>query len=217
MQGRKLAAAAALMAAAISFGAVAATGPKVGATASWDKMQKFEYYLGQLAGALNFCNSFDLSNRMRELADLSPYGRKGWASLLAFDDLRGGRCGSYAADAEEVLADRDKLWSYLTDKYDCPGGQCAPEGSDASPTATCRAEADEHLASLPLDAADIKSVRMMSRDVGATHVATGRDGHEAWVRLDSCAGWLIIDLSRGCYPRQSFTRGDCAVEGLSRY
>src|SRR3546814_3076251 len=92
MQGRKLAAAAALLVAAISFGAVAATGPSVGPKASWDKMQKFEYYLGQLAGALNFCNSFELSGQVRELADLSPYGRKGWVSLLAFDDLRGGRC-----------------------------------------------------------------------------------------------------------------------------
>src|SRR3546814_1951924 len=126
-------------------------------------MQKFEYYLGQLAGALNFCNSFELSGQVRELADLSPYGRKGWASLLAFDDLRGGRCGSDVADAKEILADRDRLWTYLTEKYDCPGGECVPEGGNDSAAAECRSEAEEHQASLPLDAGAVKTVRMFIR------------------------------------------------------
>ena len=195
----------------------AATGPKVGPKESWTAMQKYEYYIGQLGSALNLCNSFDLANRLQDLAKLTPYGRQGWNSLLAFDDIRGGHCTRYADDASKLLEDREKLWSYLTEKYDCPGGECAPEGGDASATATCRPEVDEHLASLPLASGDVKSVRMLSRFVGATHVGAGKPGHEAWVRLNTCTGWLVIELSNGCYPRRSFTRGECTVDGVSRY
>jgi hypothetical protein len=97
--------------------AVAATGPKVGPKDSWDEMQKFEYWIGQLAGALNLCNYHDLASQLHQLANLSPYGQRGWASLLSFDDIRGGRCSSYAESAREILVDRDRLIEYLTDKY----------------------------------------------------------------------------------------------------
>ncbi|MGD1877515.1 MAG: hypothetical protein ACFB13_08450 [Kiloniellaceae bacterium] len=95
----------------------AATGPKVGPKDSWDEMQKFEYYIGQLGSALNLCNYFDLANQLQELAHLSPYGEQGWNSLLAFDDIRGGRCSTYAESARELLEDREKLRDYLMDKY----------------------------------------------------------------------------------------------------
>lgn len=192
--------------------AVAATGPKVGPKESWDEMQKFEYQIGQLAGALNMCNSFGLSARLRELSDLSPYGRQGWASLLGFDDIRGGRCGSYADSAEKLLNDRDKLWGYLTEKYDCPGGECAPEGGDDSPNAVCRSEAEEHLRSLQVSGDNIKVVRMFNPPNG--FLPNGKKGHEAWVRLDSCAGWLVVEMSRKCTLRRSFTRGACSIEGV---
>jgi len=215
MRGRMLAA---VLAVFISPAlAAAATGPKVGAKDSWDEMQKFEYQIGQLAGALNMCNNFGLSARLRELSDLSPYGRKGWASLLSFDDIRGGRCGSYAESAKKLLDDRDKLRGYLTEKYHCPGGECAPEGADDSLGAACRSEAEEHLAALPIPEKDIRSVSMVNRTVGATRVTTGREGHEAWVRLDSCSGWLIVELSKSCSPRQSFTRGACTIDGVKGF
>lgn len=208
--------------------AVAATGPKVGPKDSWDDMQKFEYNIGQLAGALNMCNNFGLSGRLRELSDLSPYGRQGWASLLGFDDLRGGRCNSYAESAEKLLDDRDKLWGYLTDKYDCPGGQCAPEDGNKSLIATCRAEADQHLMSLPVGSNEIKGVWMVRREAvgtrtpgvsGAEFNQRGVDdpGYEAWVRLGSCSGWLIIDMSFNCHPRDSFTRGECSIDGVKGF
>jgi hypothetical protein len=128
MQDRKwAAAAAAVVVAMISFEAAAATGPRVGPKESWDDMQKYEYYIGQLSGALGMCNHFDLSARLKTLADLTPYGRQGWQSLQVFDDIRGGRCGGYADSAQDILEDAEKLRHYLTDKYDCPDGKCAAE------------------------------------------------------------------------------------------
>lgn len=201
----------------LSVTAQAATGPKMGPKESWDDMQKYEYYIGQLSAAVRMCNYFELSSRLKALADLTPYGRQGWQSLQAFDSLRGGRCGSYADSAKDILADRERLRTYLAEKYDCPGGICAPEGGDDSATAICRPEAEDHLAALPLGKDDVMSVTLRSRQAGATRLTTGREGHEAWVRLNSCSGWLIIELSKACHPRQAFTRGDCTIEGISRY
>jgi len=218
MQGRKLATAGAVaLGLALSFAAHAATGPKVGPKESWDEMQKYEYYVGQLSAAAGMCNYFDLSARLKELADLTPYGRQGWRSLQQFDDLRGGRCGTYADSARDILSDRDKLWSYLTEKYDCPGGICAPEDGDDSAQAACRPEVDELLASFPLEKGDVRSVKTQSLLPGGNYIGNSKKGHLAWVRLNSCSGWLIIELSRGCHPQQSFTRGDCRVEGLGHF
>ena len=124
---KRAAAAAAVVVAMISLDAAAATGPRMGPKETWDDMQKFEYYIGQAGSALNMCNHFGLANDLKKLADLTPYGRQGWRSLLGFDDIRGAQCGNIAADAEKILSDRDKLWDYLTIKYNCPDGKCAAE------------------------------------------------------------------------------------------
>lgn len=118
MKTARLAAAVVMLAAGVSFGAVAATGPRMGPKESWSDMQKYEYYIGQLGAALGMCNHFDLSSQMKSLADRSPYGRQGWQSLQAFDDIRGGRCGSYADDAKGILEDAEKLRNYFSDQYD---------------------------------------------------------------------------------------------------
>lgn len=198
-------------------GAQAATGAGARPSADWSEMQKLEFYIGQLGGALNICGYFELSRDLTELAKLSPYGRKGLASIRVYDSIKGGYCGKLAADGKVLVGDHDKLLAYLQDTYDCVAGQCAPDEGDPSLLATCRAEADEHLMSLPVGTDDIKGVWMVPRNAGATRLTTGKAGHEAWVRLKSCSGWLIIDLSKGCTPRQAFTRGECEIEGISSY
>lgn len=198
-------------------GAQAASGPGGGTPGNWTQMQKFEHYIGELSGALGICRNYDLASQLKILADLSPYGRQGWAGMQSYDGIKGGQCGRLAADAKEILGDRDQLHAYLTEKYYCPAGRCAPEGGDPSLMAVCRAEADEYLMSLPVGTDDIKSVKMLSRNAGVTQTSVGKPGHEAWVRLNSCSGWLIIELTKGCTPRQSFTRGDCSIEGIKGY
>jgi hypothetical protein len=198
-------------------GAQAAAGAGVGPSESWSEMEQLEYYIGQLSGILNICSHFSLSTDLRELANLSPYGKKGLASVGAYDAVKGGYCGKLAADGEALMADRDKLLAYLTEKYDCPGGTCAPEDGDTSLTAACRAEADVHLMSLPVGTDDIKSVSMRRGSFASSQMSSGRWGSEAWVRLKSCSGWLIVEMTDGCTVRQSFTRGDCEIEGIKGY
>jgi hypothetical protein len=44
-------------------------------------------------------------------------------------------------------------------------------------------------------------------------------GVRAWIRLHTCddAGYLVIDMTRSCFVRQSYTRGDCRLPGVTAY
>ena len=215
MRFRVFAAAAATLLLACS--AQAATGPKGGPSDSWTRMQKFEFYVGELAGALNLCRITDLAYELKELSDMTPYGRKGWRSMLPFDSISGGRCTSYAESAREILADRDKLVAYLADKYDCPGGDCAEEGGGEAASRPCQTELDAHLSSLPLATNDVSAIRMVTKEPGVNERFRGNYKHQAWVTLKSCSGGLLVQLTESCQPRKTFSRGDCQVEGISSY
>ncbi|MEO3429851.1 hypothetical protein AAFN88_13385 [Pelagibius sp. CAU 1746] len=104
--------------------AYAAAGAGHGPSDSWAEMQKFEYYLGDLAGALEVCRMYGMHAEMRELASLTPYGAIGMQAWAAYDDIRGGVCGRVRTAAKSVLGDKDKLLDYLRAKYDCRSGAC---------------------------------------------------------------------------------------------
>ena len=81
----------------------------------------------------------------------------------------------------------------------------------------CSKETMEHLDELPLAEGEIKSVRIMERVNIADDFGPDIFGVDAWIRLNSCSGFLVLNMSRGCFLRQAYTRGDCEVEGLSNY
>ena len=80
----------------------------------------------------------------------------------------------------------------------------------------CAKAAEAELQSLPLGPDAVTSIqyerKLNPRDQGPPVV-----GYRAWVRLKSCTGYLVIDMTRSCFVRQSYTRGNCAVEGVTRY
>ena len=90
----------------------------MGPAESWTEVRKYEYYIGQLAAALNLCRYHKLAYEIKELDDLSLYGRKGWQSMQSFDAIRGGRCARYAESGREILADREKIRAFLAETYD---------------------------------------------------------------------------------------------------
>lgn len=102
--------------------AQAAAGAGHGPKSSWNEMQKFEYYLGDIAGALNLCRRNSLYQEMRSMAVLSPYGQAGLDAWLAYDGVRG--CPGLSNTAEELLEDKEKILDYLKAKYDCSSGEC---------------------------------------------------------------------------------------------
>ncbi|GAB4374399.1 MAG: hypothetical protein Kow00114_36960 [Kiloniellaceae bacterium] len=81
----------------------------------------------------------------------------------------------------------------------------------------CRRQAEEELARLGLGAAEIGSVRYVER---YNPSETGPDvlGVRAWVRVRACSsGYLVIDMTRSCFVRQSYTRGGCRLDGVTAY
>jgi hypothetical protein len=94
----------------------------------------------------------------------------------------------------------------------------APLPAAAQPdTRMCAAEVETKLRELPLAEGDIKSVRVVEETNIDDDFGPSILGVEARVRLNSCSGWLIIDMRRTCYILQTYTRGDCRVEGVPSY
>jgi hypothetical protein len=82
--------------------------------------------------------------------------------------------------------------------------------------ASCQAQIDAELERLSIAPGAIESVNVKKRSFGAK--APTNFVYDAWIRLESCdSGYLVINLTRGCMVKQSYTTGDCSVEGLSDY
>ncbi|WP_420348999.1 hypothetical protein [Pelagibius sp.] len=92
-----------------------------------------------------------------------------------------------------------------------------PAGQQGIAAERCSAEVRDHLGELPLAEGDVKSLRIMERVNIADDFGPDIFGVDAWVRLHSCSGYLVLNMSRGCFLRQAYTRGDCQVEGLPNY
>jgi hypothetical protein len=81
----------------------------------------------------------------------------------------------------------------------------------------CADRVDSHLAGLPLAPGDVQSVRIVEKVNIADDFGPEILGVDAWVRLNSCSGWLVINMTATCHVRQTYTRGDCRIEGLPSY
>ncbi len=92
-----------------------------------------------------------------------------------------------------------------------------PGGVEAADSTRCADVVEDRLEELPLAEGEVKSVRIIERVNIADDFGPEIFGVDAWVRLNSCSGWLVINMTAKCYIRQSYTRGDCRVEGLSNY
>ncbi|HEY9538434.1 MAG TPA: hypothetical protein VIS03_12665 [Kiloniellaceae bacterium] len=83
-------------------------------------------------------------------------------------------------------------------------------------TRLCNAEVESKLRELPLAEGDIKSVRVVE-ETNLDEFGPPILGVEGWVRLNSCSGWLVINMRPTCYILQTYTRGDCRIEGVPSY
>ena len=80
----------------------------------------------------------------------------------------------------------------------------------------CRQNAADELRRLSLGGDAIASIRYEEKRNPAER---GPEvlGVRAWVRLKACNGYLVIDLTRSCFVRQSYTRGACQIDGATAY
>jgi hypothetical protein len=81
----------------------------------------------------------------------------------------------------------------------------------------CQEAAERELNRLGLTSDDIASIRYVER-LNPTDQGPDVLGVRAWVRLKSCSdGYLVVDMTRSCFVRQSYTRGDCRRAGVTAY
>lgn len=81
----------------------------------------------------------------------------------------------------------------------------------------CSAAAEGELRRLGLGDGEVASLRYVEKRNPARH---GPEvlGVRAWVRPEACGlGYLVIDMTRSCFVRQSYTRGDCRLDGVTAY
>lgn len=82
----------------------------------------------------------------------------------------------------------------------------------------CRRQAEEELTRLGLNAAaDVSSIRYVQK---YNPSGNGPEvlGVRAWVRPKTCGGgYLVVDMTRSCFVRQSYTRGECRLDGVTAY
>ena len=80
---------------------------------------------------------------------------------------------------------------------------------------TCQAQIDRELQRINVPMADLESIKVIKRSFGgkSTNLA-----HAAWIRLKSCeTGFLMVNMTSYCMVRDSFTIGNCRIDGLPNY
>lgn len=80
----------------------------------------------------------------------------------------------------------------------------------------CSASTDKELSRLALTGEEIANLRLVEKR-NPTENGPEVLGVRAWIRLKSCSGYLVIDMTRSCFVRQSYTRGDCRLDGVTAY
>ena len=74
----------------------------------------------------------------------------------------------------------------------------------------------ERLAELGIDDSQVESIRYALKR-NPSEKGPSIVGAKAWIRLTGCSGYLIVDMNRVAYVLQTYTEGDCRVEGVSAF
>ncbi|HMA15446.1 MAG: hypothetical protein ACM35H_05890 [Bacteroidota bacterium] len=87
----------------------------------------------------------------------------------------------------------------------------------AQQTQRYEAKAAARLAELQIDDSQMQSIRYVVRRKVDDRAGPDIEGVEAYVRLKQCSGYLVIQMNRAAYVRQTYTTGDCRVAGVDSY
>jgi len=75
----------------------------------------------------------------------------------------------------------------------------------------------ERLAELRISDSEVQSIDYKIKRNVSDRAGPPIRGVTAWIRLNGCSGWLVIDMNRSAFIRQAYTRGDCRVDGVPAY
>ena len=86
----------------------------------------------------------------------------------------------------------------------------------SSATAQCEQQVEQTLRELQVPPGDVESMQIKRRMRGQNPPTNYE--YNAWIRLRSCGqGYLVVNLTRYCHVKQSYTRGDCQAGGVPSY
>ncbi len=130
--------------------------------------------------------------------------------------LPAARVGDFfAAVLRKVEMNRNLPISFLVFVSTLLIGPVADGAFINRPYSRCEAVVDQRLDQINVDRTDIKKIfytrqyRHRSRDESDRVVGT-----DAWVRFNSCKGYLVINLDKFCSVRKVYTRGQCKIPGI---
>lgn len=81
--------------------------------------------------------------------------------------------------------------------------------------AACEDRTTAELRQISVPPEDVKSMKVDQRRGGGRALTNYRVN--AWTRLHSCSGYVVVTLTHNCTAPQSYTTGDCRLEGTPHY
>jgi hypothetical protein len=88
----------------------------------------------------------------------------------------------------------------------------APARADTGP---CEPAAAEQLQGLGIAATEVKEISMI--EVQDNQEFGTPSEWQAWAKLQSCSGNVVIKLSTRCRVKETYTRGDCKIANIANY
>ncbi len=77
---------------------------------------------------------------------------------------------------------------------------------------------ERRLDRLEINRADVKKISYTTQiQSTGKNGDTKERGVDAYVRLHSCRGYLVIDMNKACHVRQVYTRGKCDIRGVKHF
>ena len=79
----------------------------------------------------------------------------------------------------------------------------------------CEAQINKALEAAAIPQSEVTSIRVMRRPGGAKSATNYT--YDAWIRLNSCSGYVMVGMTRMCVVQQTYTSGDCKQAGMPSY
>ncbi len=81
----------------------------------------------------------------------------------------------------------------------------------------CEPVVENELTRLQIDPGRVGDISLQVRSYNNRNDDTRVQGILGWVNLNDCTGRLVVDMSRHCRVKQSYTTGSCTVPGVPAY
>lgn len=81
----------------------------------------------------------------------------------------------------------------------------------------CEPVVESELTRLQVEPGRVGDISLQVRSYNNRNDDTRVQGILGWVNLNDCTGRLVVDMTRHCRVKQSYTTGSCSVAGVPGY